>query len=60
VNIREHRIEIAQGTANFSDFIIADENLLHDILDITDDEMNENMYTYHILEQLNIPSFNTK
>ena len=41
-------------TAKFSDFIIADENLLHDILDITDDEMNENMYTYHILEQLNI------
>jgi hypothetical protein len=39
-------------TANFSDFIIADENLLHDILDITDDEMNENMYTYHILEQV--------
>ena len=43
------------GTAKLSDFIIPDENLLHDILDITDDEMNENMYTYHILEQLNIP-----
>ena len=42
-------------TAKLSDYIIPDENLLHDILDITDDEMNENMYTYHILEQLNIP-----
>ena len=43
------------GTAKLLDFIIPDENLLHDILDITDDKMNENMYTYHILEQLNIP-----
>lgn len=38
-----------------SDYIIPDEHLLHDILEITDDEMNENMYTYQILEQLNIP-----
>jgi hypothetical protein len=43
------------GTAKLSDFIIPDENLLHDILDIIDDEINENMHTYHILEQLNIP-----
>jgi hypothetical protein len=42
-------------TAKLSDYIIPDENLLHDILDITDDEMNEKMYTYQILEQLNIP-----
>ena len=28
-------------TAKLSDYIIPDENLLHDILDITDDEMNE-------------------
>ena len=43
------------GTAKLSDCIIPDENVLHDILDITDDKMNVNMYTYHILEQLNIP-----
>jgi len=42
-------------SAKLSDYIIPDKNLLHDILDITDDEINENMYTYQILEQLNIP-----
>jgi hypothetical protein len=38
-----------------SDYIIPDENLLHDILDITDDEMNENNAYLPNFAQLNIP-----
>ena len=42
-------------TAKLSDYIIPDENLLHDILDITDDEMNQNNVYLPNFAQLNIP-----
>ena len=42
-------------TSNLNDYILPDEELINEILDIVDDDVIESMFSHQILQHLDVP-----